>query len=136
MLTGLATDSSTGWLFLTYVIFGFGFGVVNAPITDAAVSGMPRAQAGVASAVASTSRQIGASLGVAVVGAAATAGVHGNVAANFARASHVGWAIIAGCGAVVLVLGQVSTTAWARRTASRTAHELVDEPAELASMSA
>jgi Na+/melibiose symporter-like transporter len=136
MLTGLATDTSTGWLFLTYVVFGLGFGVVNAPITNAAVSGMPRAQAGVASAVASTSRQIGASLGVAVVGAAATAGVHGDIARNFAQASHIGWVIIAGCGAVVLVLGQVSATTWARRTASRTARELVDEPSELASMSA
>jgi EmrB/QacA subfamily drug resistance transporter len=136
MLTGLTTTTSTGWLFLTYVVFGLGFGVVNAPITNAAVSGMPRAQAGVASAVASTSRQIGASLGVAIVGAAVTSGIQGNVTTDFAQASHVGWVIIAGCGAVVLVLGQVSTTAWARRTASRTARELVDEPAELASMSA
>ena len=38
--------------------------------------------------------------------------------------------------AVVLVLGQLSTTAWARQTAARTARELVDEPSELASMSA
>ena len=56
-------------LFLAYAVFGVGFGFVNAPITSAAVSGMPRAQAGVASAIASTSRQIGATLGVAVVGA-------------------------------------------------------------------
>jgi EmrB/QacA subfamily drug resistance transporter len=136
MLTGLATDTSVGWLLLTYVVFGLGFGVVNAPITNTAVSGMPRSQAGVASAVASTSRQIGASLGVAVVGAAATSGLHGDVARNFAQASHVGWVIIAGCGALVLVLGQLSTTGWARSTASRTARELVDEPSELASMSA
>ena len=39
------------------------FGFVNAPITNTAVSGMPRAQAGVAAAVASTSRQIGQTLG-------------------------------------------------------------------------
>jgi EmrB/QacA subfamily drug resistance transporter len=136
MFTGLSTDTPTSWLFLTYVVFGLGFGVVNAPITNAAVSGMPRTQAGVASAVASTSRQIGASLGVAVVGAAATSGIHGNVAETFAQASHVGWVIIAGCGLVVLLLGQLSTTTWARRTARRTARELVDEPAELASMSA
>jgi MFS family permease len=136
MLTGLAIDTSVGWLFLTYVVFGLGFGVVNAPITNTAVSGMPRAQAGVASAVASTSRQIGASLGVAVVGAAATSGMHGDVVRNFAQASHVGWVIIAGCGALVLILGQLSTTRWARSTASRTARELVDEPSELASMSA
>ena len=49
-------------------VFGIGFGFVNAPITNAAVSGMPRAQAGVAAAIASTSRQIGQTLGVAVVG--------------------------------------------------------------------
>ncbi|WP_218957413.1 MFS transporter, partial [Streptomyces sp. UH6] len=49
-----------------YALFGVGFGMVNAPITNTAVSGMPRAQAGVAAAVASTSRQLGATLGVAV----------------------------------------------------------------------
>ena len=54
-----------------YVVFGLGFGLVNAPITNAAVSGMPRAQAGVAAAIASTSRQVGSTLGVAVVGRAA-----------------------------------------------------------------
>ena len=40
-------------------IFGIGFGFVNAPITNAAVSGMPREQAGVAAAIATTSRQFG-----------------------------------------------------------------------------
>ena len=48
--------------------------MVNAPITNTAVSGMPRAQAGVAAAVASTSRQIGQTLGVAVIGAVLAAG--------------------------------------------------------------
>ncbi len=50
-------------------------GFVNAPITDTAVSGMPRAQAGVAAAVASTSRQLGQTLGVAVVGAVLASGI-------------------------------------------------------------
>lgn len=62
-------------LFTGYVVFGIGFGLVNAPITNTAVSGMPRAQAGVAAAVASTSRQVGQTLGVAVVGAVLAAGV-------------------------------------------------------------
>ena len=57
------------WLLAAYVVFGLGFGFVNAPITNAAVSGMPRAQAGVAAAIATTSRQVGQTLGVAVVGA-------------------------------------------------------------------
>jgi hypothetical protein len=55
-------------LFTAYVIFGIGYGFVNAPIANAAVSGMPRAQAGVAAAIATTWRQIGSALGVAVVG--------------------------------------------------------------------
>jgi hypothetical protein len=53
---------------VAYVILGAGFGLVSPPISNAAVSGMPRSQAGVAAAVASTSRQIGAILGVAVTG--------------------------------------------------------------------
>ena len=68
MLVGLSATTPFTWLFTAYVIFGIGFGFVNAPITNAAVSGMPRAQAGVAAAIASTSRQIGQTLGVAVVG--------------------------------------------------------------------
>ena len=79
------------WLFAAYVVFGIGFGFVNAPITNAAVSGMPRAQAGVASAIASTSRQVGQTLGVAVVGALVTSQLKGSSAgSSFASASHAG----------------------------------------------
>ena len=56
------------------MIFGIGFGMINPPITNTAVLGMPPAQAGVAAAVASTSRQLGQTLGVAVVGAIAAGG--------------------------------------------------------------
>lgn len=52
-----------------YVAFGAGVGFVNTPISDIAVAGMPPGQAGVAAAVASTSRHVGACLGVAVTGA-------------------------------------------------------------------
>jgi hypothetical protein len=83
---------------------------------------MPASQAGVASAIASTSRQIGQSLGVAIVGAAAVAGLAGRpMAERFAAASHVGWWVITGCGWLVLLLGLVTTTRWARATAARTA---------------
>jgi MFS family permease len=60
--------TSVTYLVAAYVIFGIGCGLVTAPITNTAVSGMPKEQAGVAGAVASTSRQVGASLGVAVTG--------------------------------------------------------------------
>ena len=78
MLTRLATHARPSvWLIASYVLFGLGFGLVNAPITNTAVSGMPRAQAGVAAAVASTSRQVGQSLGVAVVGSAVVSAMVG-----------------------------------------------------------
>ena len=75
LLTQLQAQTPLGILLPVFALFGIGFGMVNAPITNAAVSGMPRSQAGVAAAVASTSRQLGQSLGVAVVGALAAKGV-------------------------------------------------------------
>ena len=98
------------WLFAAYVIFGLGFGFVNAPITNAAVSGMPRAQAGVASAIATTSRQFGQTLGVAVVGAIVTSRVGGSLHADLSSASPAGWWTLTACGGVVLVLGFLATT--------------------------
>ncbi len=130
MLTGLTAQQSTGWLLASYVIFGIGFGVVNAPITNTAVSGMPRAQAGVAAAVASTSRQVGQSLGVAVVGSAVTSVLVGSMRAGFVSASHVGWWIITGCGLVVLIVGLATSGRWARQTAARTADRLMSEEEE------
>ena len=127
MLARIEPSTPFTWLFVAYVLFGLGFGLVNAPITNAAVSGMPRAQAGVASAIASTSRQIGATLGVAVVGAIVTSHLQGSVARGLAAASHAAWWILVGCGAVVLVLGVVATTRRAKDSAQRTARELNPE---------
>jgi EmrB/QacA subfamily drug resistance transporter len=127
LLTQIDAVTPFTWLFLAYSVFGFGFGLVNAPITNAAVSGMPRAQAGVAAGIASTSRQIGQTLGVAVVGAIVTSRVRGSVQADLAAASHIGWWILAGCGAVVLVLGLVATSPRALVSAQRTAADLNPE---------
>lgn len=123
LLTRLGTDTSLGFLLVTYLVFGIGFGMLNAPITNAAVSGMPRAQAGTAAAVASTSRQIGAALGVAVLGSIVTARSTGGFAAGFAQAATVAWWIMAACGALVLVLGFVSTGRRAIATAASIAPE-------------
>jgi EmrB/QacA subfamily drug resistance transporter len=101
LLTGIGPATPTVQLMAAYVVFGIGLGFVNAPVTNAAVSGMPRAQAGVAAAIATTSRQVGQTLGVAVVGATAAA-----------------WWVLVACGAAVLALGLVATSAGARRTAA------------------
>ncbi len=118
-LIRLTATTPTWQLFLGYLLFGFGFGMVNAPITNTAVSGMPRAQAGVAAAIASTSRQVGSSLGVAVIGAVVASGLGATSAIRLAAGSRPGWWIICGCGIAVLVLGIFTTTARARETAAR-----------------
>jgi MFS family permease len=128
MLTGIDPGTPIAWLIATYVIFGTGFGFVNAPITNAAVSGMPRAQAGVASAIATTSRQVGQTLGVAVVGAIVSSGVASESAhAGLSAASHSGWWALTACSAVVLLLGFLATTERASESARRTATTLNPE---------
>lgn len=101
MLTTLTPTTPLGVLLGAYLLFGAGVGLVNAPITTTAVAGMPRAQAGVSAAVTTTGRQVGNSLGVAVLGSVVTAQAHG----GFAAASHLAWWILAGCGVVIVALG-------------------------------
>ncbi|WP_327283341.1 MULTISPECIES: MFS transporter [unclassified Streptomyces] len=128
LFAAFSAQTSTPLLFTAYVLFGLGFGMVNAPITNTAVSGMPRAQAGVAAAVASTSRQTGGTLGVAVIGAVLAAGTAGG--ADFTEATRPAWWVITACGLLALVVGAVTSGRWAMRTAARTARTLERTPAE------
>jgi EmrB/QacA subfamily drug resistance transporter len=112
MLTRLSGSTSLLLLLTAYGLFGAGLGMVNPAITNSAVAGMPLAQAGVAAAIASTGRQVGAAIGVAVAGTVVTSSRTG--ATDFARATHPIWWIMTGCGAITLVLGAVSNTSWAR----------------------
>ncbi len=125
LFAAFEAETSNVTLFAGYVLFGIGFGFVNAPITNTAVSGMPRAQAGVAAAVASTSRQLGQTLGVAVVGAVLASGVGSSSYREvFVSAARPGWWILAVCGFAVLALGAVTNGRWARGTAERAARRL------------
>ncbi|HWD85514.1 MAG TPA: DHA2 family efflux MFS transporter permease subunit [Solirubrobacteraceae bacterium] len=130
LLTGLKPSSPAWLLIVSYLLFGIGSGMVNPPITNTAVSGMPSAQAGVAAAIASASRQVGQTLGIAVLGAVAEAGASAGFGAGFAHATHPSWWIAAGLAFVVLVLGVLTTSGWAKRTARATAEHL--EPATAA----
>ncbi|MFF9024380.1 MFS transporter [Streptomyces eurythermus] len=130
LFAAFEAETENATLLLGYALFGIGFGFVNAPITNTAVSGMPRAQAGVAAAVASTSRQLGSTLGVAVIGAVLASGIGSSpYRRTFVPAARPGWWILAGCGLAVLVLGLLTSGRWARRTAERTAASL--EPARI-----
>jgi MFS family permease len=128
LLAQLQTDTPFVELLSVYALFGIGFGMVNAPVTFAAVSGMPRAQAGIASAVASTSRQIGVAVGVALAGTLAGSPVgNDNARVTFAQATHAFWWILAGLGVLIMVLAIVSTGPRARASTARIAH-LLQEP--------
>jgi EmrB/QacA subfamily drug resistance transporter len=127
LMAGFTAITPVAWLMLAYVVLGIGNGMVNPPISNTAVSGMPRSQAGVAAAIASTSRQVGGSLGVALTGSAVASGLHGSLRTGFVPASHAGWLIVAGCGVLVLIAGLATSGRWARGTADRTAARLMTE---------
>jgi EmrB/QacA subfamily drug resistance transporter len=120
MLVGVGPDTPFAWLVAAYAVFGIGVGFVNAPITNAAVSGMPVAQAGVAAAIATTSRQFGQAFGVAIVGAIVASHAGGLSDAGLASASHPAWWTLAAFGGVMLALGLLATSRIARVSACRT----------------
>jgi EmrB/QacA subfamily drug resistance transporter len=115
-LSQLSAYSGPLFLLITYGLFGVGAGMVNVPISNGVMSGVPKSQAGMASGMNSSSRQLGQSLGVAIVGSVLAASLRGSMHAGFLNAAHAGWWIMAGCGYSVLVLGVVSTTSWAKST--------------------
>jgi MFS family permease len=122
LLSRLTASSALGPLAIAFIVFGIGGGVINAPITYTAVSGMPASQAGVASGIASTSRQIGQCLGIAVAGSILAGNLAGRpLRAGFVPASHADWLLLAAMGGVVFVLALVTTSQWALGTAARTA---------------
>jgi len=117
LLLRLSPSTSLAWLTPALALLGAGLGLVNPPITNTGVSGMPPSQAGVASAVISSTRQFGSVLGVAVMGAMLTSGVHARVAAGespadaLSAATHAPWLLAVVCGALVAVVGLITTSA-------------------------
>jgi EmrB/QacA subfamily drug resistance transporter len=122
-LSQLSYTSGALFLIGTYGLFGVGVGMVSSAITNGFMSGLPQSQAGMASGMNSASRQLGTSLGVAIVGSVLAASLRGSMHAGFLGAAHPGWWVMAGCGYIVLVLGLISTTGWARATVARVVAE-------------
>ncbi len=65
----LGAHASFWQLLPAFVIGGFGMGITMTPVTAAAMSSVPVDKAGVGSAVLNSMRQVGGSLGIAVMGA-------------------------------------------------------------------
>ena len=121
LLTFLTGTSPAWYVLVCCLVFGIGQGWLNAPITNNAVAGMPRSQAGVAAGIASTGRQVGSSLGVAVMGSVLAANLHGSLAAGFASATRPGWWIVVAAGVVVVALALYTTGRAGRASAARAA---------------
>ncbi|WP_282790818.1 MFS transporter [Streptomyces sp. CC224B] len=101
-LVGLSDSTPLALLLGAYLVIGVGVGFANAPLTNTAVGGLPRERAGVAGAITSTARQVGAAVGVAVAGGL----VAGQDPARLAQASHPGWLTAAACGAALFLVAR------------------------------
>jgi hypothetical protein len=108
-MSRLTASSGEFYLIVAFLVFGIGLGMVDGQISTAAVSAIPPSQAGLASGIASASRQMGQALGVAISGALLSANLHGPIRTEFASASRPAWLLLTGCGCAVLVLGLTTT---------------------------
>ncbi|MBG7698693.1 MFS transporter [Streptomyces sp. MC1] len=118
LLIGPSTPPAA--LLAIYTLIGVFQGTVNPPITNTAVSGMPRSMVGVATSLASAGRQTGTTLGVAVAGTiVGTSVAHGGT--TYTDAAHGVWWLLVGLGLAIVALALLSTGRWAKETAARAA---------------
>jgi EmrB/QacA subfamily drug resistance transporter len=110
---------------LGYLCFGVAMGLINPPISNTAVAGMPPSMSGLAAALASAGRQTGTALGVAVSGAVVAASLAAG-GTGFTAAARPVWLLVVGLGAGVVVLALVSSGRRAARTATRAAALFAD----------
>jgi EmrB/QacA subfamily drug resistance transporter len=68
LLSTLSADPQYGRLVLAMIITAFGLGLSMSPTTDLLMSAVPRSRAGMGSAMNDTTRELGGSLGVAILG--------------------------------------------------------------------
>jgi EmrB/QacA subfamily drug resistance transporter len=72
LLSTIASDSPYPMVIGYFVVMAAGMGMVMAPATESVMGSLPRAKAGVGSAINDTTRQVGGALGVAVIGSVVT----------------------------------------------------------------
>jgi EmrB/QacA subfamily drug resistance transporter len=87
-LTRLPVDGHYFWnLFPAFVLGGAGMGLSFVPVTIASLTGVERSDAGVASGLINTSRQIGGAIGIAAVSAVAASSTSNYVHAHSVAAT-------------------------------------------------
>ncbi|WP_350271689.1 MFS transporter [Frondihabitans sucicola] len=128
LLLFIGATTPTWYLVITYLILGAGLGLINPPLTNTAVSGMPRNRSGAAAGVASTSRQTGVSLGVALAGTITGASGAASAGAGFVAATHALWFVVIGFAAVIFGLAFLANSGLAQRSTDRIKALLSDDP--------
>jgi EmrB/QacA subfamily drug resistance transporter len=107
---------SSFWNILPGLILGgFGMGLTMTPVTAAAMGSVPVAKAGVGSAVINSMRQVGGSLGIAIMGAVVATQIRANVSdprdafvVGYHHALYVGAGIcLAGAALAVATIRQI-----------------------------
>ncbi|WP_314614775.1 MFS transporter [Streptomyces stackebrandtii] len=112
-LVNLDQDTNVSLILLAFLLIGIGFGFANAPLTNTAVSGLPPSRAGVAGAITSTSRQVGAAIGIAIAGSLITDTDHAGPGgpggpAGLATETRPGWLLVSACGLFLLVVAHTT----------------------------
>lgn len=79
LMTSLTPFSSYASIWWILGMWGIGFGFMLSPLTAAVLSATPPSRAGLGSSMISTSRQVGATLGIAVLGAVVLQQFSGNI---------------------------------------------------------
>ncbi|MGH9028634.1 MAG: MFS transporter, partial [Acidimicrobiales bacterium] len=122
-------------LFGPFVLIGLGMGLSVTPVTVAGTAGVPREDAGLASGLLNTSRTVGASIGLAVLGtlaasrAATVLGTVSATAAHRAAALTDGYSLAIWIGSVILLVAvAVAATTLAPRRAVQEVPEGSEEP--------
>ncbi|HXR45447.1 MAG TPA: MFS transporter, partial [Pseudolysinimonas sp.] len=126
LLTTIDVSTSDPMLIVAFGFMGIGLGLVNSPIANTAVSGMPLSRAGSAAAIASTSRQTGAALGIAIAGSIVGDAATGT-GSGFVDAARPMWWVVLGFAVLIAALALVAGSRWGRRSALAVAPLLVEE---------
>jgi fucose permease len=134
LLTQVPVDGHYFWdLFPAFVLGGTGLGFSFVPVTIASLAGVERADAGVASGLVNTSRQIGGAIGLAAISTIAA-----SAAASYAHAHGISVAspsaTVSGFQTAFVVLGgSLVAASVVAAVFLRPAHQRVEEaePAEL-----
>jgi len=124
--TGLHTGFWT--LLPAMILGGFGMAMTMSPMTSVAMGSVPVDKAGVGSGVLNSFRQVGGSLGIALMGAILASYVHphvtrGQAAQNFVDGLHAAL-IVSACIAFAAAAVAVVTVKPQRRERQRAAEQL------------